>query len=204
MSVDVRRLAVELAKNGCFLVGDFKLSSGITSPYYIDLRAVPSFPGMFELVINAYIEGVSKLGLSFDRIAGIATAGIPIATTVAYRLKKPFLYVRKEERTHGTKRLIEGVVKPGDTVLLVDDVATSGGNLLKAIDVLRNDGAKVEKAIVLVDREHDAKKNLAKLQVDLFSLTTSSELITQLYLEKMVTEKDYKKVLDYIKGGKRV
>lgn len=204
MSVDIKEIAVELAKNGCFLVGEFKLTSGIASPYYIDLRAVPSFPDLFERVINAYLAGIADLGLSFDRIAGIATAGIPIAATVAYRLRKPFLYVRKDGRTHGTMRLIEGIVKPEDTVLLVDDVATSGGNLLNATEILRKEGAKVKQAIVLVDREHDAKMNLAKLQVELLSITTSSELVTQLYLEKMITEKDYKKVLDYIKGAKHV
>ena len=196
-------LAVELAKHECVLVGEFRLTSGLTSPYYIDLRRVPSHPELFDRVADAYISVLKKHGIRFDRIAGVPTAGIPVATLVAYKSKKPFLYVRKEERAHGTQRLVEGVVNPGDRVLLVDDVVTTGGNLQRAIGVLRESGARVEHAAVLVDREQGARENLAAAGVELLALMTASELIGELYSKGIISKEDHEKVIEYIGREKR-
>jgi orotate phosphoribosyltransferase len=204
MSVDERKIALALAEHRCVLVGEFKLSSGVMSPYYIDLRAVPSYPELFEAVTEAYVGKIKELGLAFDRIAGIATAGIPIASIIAYKLKKPMLYIRKEERAHGTQRMIEGVVREGDEILFVDDVATTGGNLLRGIDAVRAQGAKVNFTIVLVDREQGAGKNLAAAGVKLISITTSSRLMEQLYFSGIISKEDYDRVIDYIRSEKNV
>ena len=196
-------LAIELAKHGCVLVGEFKLTSGLKSPYYIDLRRVPSHPELFDQVADAYISVLKKHGTRFDRIAGVPTAGIPVATLVAYKSKKPFLYVRKEERAHGTQRLIEGVVNPGDRVLLIDDVVTTGGNLQRAIGALRESGARVEHAAVLVDREQGARENLAASGVELLALMTASELIGELYSKGIISKEDHERVIEYIGREKR-
>jgi orotate phosphoribosyltransferase len=200
--MNLSKLAVELANHECVLVGEFKLSSGLMSPYYLDLRAIPSYPELLELVIETYIESLKKLQISFDRIAGIATAGIPVATMVAYKLKKPFLYVRKEEKAYGTKRLLEGIVEKGDVVLLLDDVATTGGNLQHAVNVLRENGAEVKQTIVLVDREQGARQNLAKMNVELITITNSSELMKELHSKGVVKKDDYEEVIEYIRRGK--
>lgn len=204
MRIDVSKLALALAKHKCVLVGEFKLSSGITSPYYVDLRTVPSHPELFDLVADAYVAGLKDLKLTFDRIAGIATAGVPIASLVAHKLKKPFLYARKDEKAYGTKNLIEGVVNAGDSVLVVDDVATTGGSLQRAIGALRERGAKVNHVMVLVDREQGAKESLNAMDVKLISLMTSSKLIEELHLKGIVAKGDYEKVLEYIRRGKHV
>jgi len=203
MGVDTSKIALALAEHRCILVGEFRLSSGLVSPYYIDLRAVPSYPGLFDLMTDAYVSTLSELKIPFDRIAGIATAGIPLAALVAYKLRKPFLYVRKGERAHGTQRLVEGKVKPGDTVLLLDDVVTTGGNLLRGIRALRERGAKVAHALVLVDREQGAKENLEAAGVKIISILTSSEVIEHLYSKGVISREEYERVIDYIKGGKR-
>jgi len=204
MKADMSKIALALAKHDCVLIGEFKLSSGVTSPYYIDLRTVPSHPKLFDLVTNAYVAVLKSLKLDFDRVAGVATAGVPIAALVAYKLKKPFLYVRKEEKAHGTKSLIEGIVNSGDSLLIVDDVATTGGSLQRAVEALRERGAKVEHVVVLVDREQGAGKNLAAKGVKLVSLMTSSKLIEELYLKGIVAKSDYEKVVEYIRRGEYV
>ncbi|MBC7218930.1 MAG: orotate phosphoribosyltransferase [Hadesarchaea archaeon] len=202
--IDIQKIALALAKHNCVMVGEFKLTSGLMSPYYIDLRATPSHQDLFDLITSAYVAELKSLGLSFDRIAGVATAGVPIGALVAYKLNKPFLYIRREERTHGTKSLIEGVINPGESVLIVDDAITTGGSLLKAIEAIRERGGKVEYAMVLVDREQGGAQNLAKRGVKLISLMTASRLMQELYLKGFISKEDYEKVIKYIKESKNV
>ena len=140
-----------LNKIGALKFGTFKLTSGRTSPYYIDLRVVPSFPDAFQRVCDLYqsvIEG--EIGAeNFDRIAGIPTSGISFASVIAYSLRKPFLYVRPRVRLHGRERRIEGVVMPGDRVLLIDDVCTTGSTLETCSLALREKGVSVVWGLVL-------------------------------------------------------
>ncbi|MGQ9787940.1 MAG: orotate phosphoribosyltransferase [Candidatus Hadarchaeaceae archaeon] len=202
--VDIQKIALALAKHNCVMVGEFKLTSGLMSPYYIDLRATPSHQDLFDLITSAYVAELKSLGLTFDRIAGVATAGVPIGALVAYKLNKPFLYIRREERNHGTKSLIEGVINPGESVLIVDDAVTTGGSLLKAIEAIRERGGRVEYAMVLVDREQGGAQNLVKRGVKLISLMTSSRLIHELYLKGFIGREDYEKVIKYIGENKNV
>jgi orotate phosphoribosyltransferase len=179
-------------------MGEFKLSSGLTSPYYVDLRTLPSYPELFRMVTDAYVSKLEDMDIGFDRIAGIAVAGIPIATLVAHKLNKPLLYIRKEDKTHGIGRSIEGVVRAGNTILIIDDVATTGESLHRATKTLRGCGAKVEYAMVLVDREQGAKRNLETMGVKLLSLITASELIRELYSKNIISGVEYEKIVKYI------
>ncbi|MGC8816912.1 MAG: orotate phosphoribosyltransferase [Candidatus Hadarchaeum sp.] len=202
--IDVQKIALALAKHRCVMVGEFKLTSGLMSPYYIDLRATPSHQDLFDLITSAYVAELKSRGISFDRIAGVATAGVPIGALVAYKLNKPFLYIRREERTHGTKSLIEGVINPGESILIVDDAVTTGGSLLKAIEAIQERGGRVEYAMVLVDREQGGAQNLAKKGVKLISLMTASRLIQELYLKGFISREDYERVIKYIQESKNI
>lgn len=179
-----------LHKIGALQFGAFKLTSGKVSPYYIDLRIVPSFPDAFEKICDLYVKLIkSDIGANnFDRIAGIPTAGIPFASLTAYHLKKPFLYIRPTERLHGRERRVEGILLPGNRVLLMDDLITSGGSLRTAVEAIRTEGGVVTDAIVLLDREEGGKENLAKDNVKLHYLLTTSEAANKLYEIGTITE----------------
>ena len=131
-------MAKILYKIDALKFGLFKLTSGKVSPYYIDLRIIPSFPDAFRDICNFYAEQITtQIGLkNFDRIAGIPIAGIPFASQVAYNLKKPFLYVRKGVKLHGRERRVEGILVSGNRVLLLDDLVTTGLTLKKAAEAL--------------------------------------------------------------------
>ena len=158
--------------------GLFKLSSGKVSPYYVDLRVVPSFPDAFRQICDSYGNLiVSQIGLSnFDRVAGVPIAGIPFASQIAYNLRKPFLYVRKGVRLHGRQRRVEGILVSGDKVLLIDDLVTTGLTLKKAADAVRAEGGVVTTAIAFLDREEGGKKKLSKDGIELHSLFKISEI----------------------------
>ena len=99
---------------------------------------------------------------------------------------------------------MEGELNPGDVVLVVDDVATTGRSLKWAVEVLRGHGAEVAHAVVLVDREQGARKNLRNEGVELIAVTTAKELIKELYLRGNISNEEYRKVMDYIEEGRDV
>ncbi|MFQ6074073.1 MAG: orotate phosphoribosyltransferase [Candidatus Bathyarchaeia archaeon] len=190
-----------LHKIGALKFGVFKLTSGRTSPYYIDLRIVPSFPDAFQRVCNVYVKLIKEeLGKEgFDRIAGIPTAGIPFASFVAYQLKKPFLYIRQRARLHGRERRIEGIIMPGDRVLLVDDLITTGGSLRKAARAIRAEGGIVTHALVLLDREEGGKQKLAEDNISLHYLLTASEAAKKLYEVGAIDDEQLNTILKQVK-----
>ncbi|MDQ1278771.1 MAG: orotate phosphoribosyltransferase [Thermoproteota archaeon] len=190
-----------LTRIGALRFGTFTLTGGRLSPYYIDLRIVPSIPEAFNRVVNMYLD-VTKNEIktdNFSRIAGIPTAGVPFASVLAYSLSKPFLYVRKEASTHGRERRVEGILQPGDQVLLVDDVITTGGSLLTAVDAIRAEGGVVKDVLVLIDREEGGREALAKIDVELHCLTKISEMAKFLYEMETISKEQFKDIQKQIK-----
>ena len=197
-----KQLCQVLYKIGALKFGTFKLTSGKISPYYIDLRMVPSFPDAFHKICELYIKLVrSSVGAeSFKRIAGIPTAGIPFASVVAYNLDKSFLYTRPTQRKHGRERRVEGMLVSGDKVLLLDDLITSGKSLSKAASAIRAEGGVVDDAVVLIDREEGGKEKLAKDCIKLHYLMKASEAANTLCEIGAITESELKTVLKQRKG----
>jgi len=190
-----------LNRVGALKFGTFKLTSGEISPYYIDLRIVPSFPDAFKRICDLYIALIkSDVGADgFDRIAGIPTAGISFASITAYHLKKPFLYVRTDERQHGRGRWVEGILMPGNRVLLMDDLITKGGSIVKAAEAVRAEGGTVTDAVVLLDREENGETNLAKNGIKLHYLLTTSELASKLHDMDAITKEQLNTILKRVK-----
>jgi orotate phosphoribosyltransferase len=194
------QMANILLKLDVLKFGVFKLSSGKASPYYIDLRVIPSFPDAFREICDFYAEYIdNEIGLkNFDRIAGVPVAGIIFASQVAYNLKKPFLYVRKGVRMHGRERRVEGVLASGDRVLLIDDLVTTGLTLKKTIDAVRAEGGVVTDAVVFLDRE-EGKQQLEKSGIKLHSLLKVSEIANTLYELGAIDHESLKTILKQVK-----
>lgn len=189
-------LAEALFRIGALRFGKFTLASGRTSSYYLDLRVVPSDTVAYGLAVSAYQAMAKEMGDgTFDVVAGVATAGVTISSPLAYLLKKPMVYVRSEEKSHGLGKRVEGAVRPGWRALVVDDLVTTGGSIISAVEALREAGCAVKDAAVLVDRLEGGKANLAAAGVRLRSFVDVKELVETLYGMKKVTKGDLQAVL---------
>ena len=169
--VDVVRALVEL---GAVQVGEFTLASGQKSHYYVDLRLLVSAPTVLALVAQQYARHVRRL--KPDLLAGVPYAGLPIATAVSLHTGVPMIYPRREAKDHGTGRRVEGRFQPGQRVAVIEDVTTTGGSVLRAVEELRGLGLVVEDAIVFLDREQGAGENLRRAGVRLHACLTASEM----------------------------
>jgi orotate phosphoribosyltransferase len=205
MAVSFEKEKAELSrilhKIGALKFGAFKLSSGRVSPYYIDLRIVPSFPDVFQRVCDLYVKLLEKdLGAeNVNRIAGIPTAGVPFASAVAYLMKKPFVYIRPKVKMHGRERRVEGILMPGDSVLLIDDLITTGLSLRKAARAIKAEGGVVKDALVMLDREEGGKERLLKDGIKLHYLLTAREAATKLHELGAIEEDQLKTILKQTK-----
>jgi orotate phosphoribosyltransferase len=188
-------LADALFRIGALRFGKFTLASGKSSSYYLDLRVVPSDPRAYGLAISAYLSMVKEVGeQNFDVLAGVATAGVTISSPLAYVLKKPMVYVRREEKDHGLGKSVEGAVAPGWRAIVIDDLVTTGGSIVSAVEALRKSGCVVKDALVLADRLEGGKANLAMAGVKLRAFADVKDLVETLHGQKKVTNADYQAV----------
>jgi orotate phosphoribosyltransferase len=188
-----------LLRTGSLEFGTFKLASGLLSPYYVDLRLIPSYPEAFQLTIDMYRSVIEPdLVKRVQRLAGVPTAGIAYAAVIALSLTKPLLYVRRELKEHGRDKKVEGLLQPGDKVLVLDDVVTTGKSLLEAADVIRAEGGIVDDAVVLLDRQQGAEENLRRKQVRLHSFTTMRRIADRLLNLGTIDEGQHKEILGQI------
>jgi uridine monophosphate synthetase len=173
-------LADGLLEASCIKFGEFTLKSGLISPIYIDLRLIITYPKLLQQVGMAYLPILEKL--KFDRIAGLPYAAIPIATTISLAGNYPMIYPRKEAKAYGTKAEIEGQYHAGETVVIIDDLATTGGSKFEAIEKLTGAGLIVKDVVVLVDRQSGAKESLEQAGFSMHAVLTITEMLD--YWEK--------------------
>jgi uridine monophosphate synthetase len=175
-----KSLADELLSAGCIKLGEFTLKSGLKSPIYIDLRRVITYPKLLEQIGAAYLPLLSTL--HFSRIAGLPYAAIPITTAISLQGNYPMIYPRKEAKSYGTKAQIEGEYQAGETVVVIDDLATTGQSKFEAIEKLTGAGLVVKDVVVLVDRQSGAKESLVQAGYSLHAVLTIGQLLD--YWEK--------------------
>jgi len=153
-----------LLKERAVKFGDFTLSSGKKSDFYIDCRKVTLYPEGAKLIAKIILEKIK--GLKVDAVGGLTLGADPITSSVVALSNIPGFIVRKKEKEHGTKQKIEGLLEPKWNVVVVEDVATTGASALEAVQAVEAAGAKVVKVISIVDREEGAKDALKNYDFD--------------------------------------
>ena len=144
-----------LKKNQVIRFGEFTLSSGKKSDYYVDMKRAITNPAILNLASEIITE---KLDGSVNKIAGPALGAIPLITAVSLKSRIPMLMIRSAKKDYGTSQLIEGDLEEGDLVVVLEDVTTTGKSLMDAIEAILEAGGKIQKAYVVVDRAEGAKE----------------------------------------------
>ncbi len=162
-----------LTSCGALQFGDFTLASGRKSRYYVDIKKAVTRPE----ILREIARGMAPHASTAARIAGVELGAVPIAAAVALETGKPYIMVRKERKEHGTGKDFEGDLASGDILLFVEDVVTTGGTLVKAIERVRGHGAVVTDVVAVVDREEGGRDALAAIGVALHALLPAAKLV---------------------------
>ncbi len=154
--------------------GEFTLRSGKKSHYYVDLKKATCDPSALEMMADAVIEKMPK---NIDRIAGLELGSVPIAAVVSVKTRIPMIIVRKEKKDYGTGKRIEGPLKEGENVMIIEDTTTTGGQIVKAVNAIRGAGGIVDEAIVVVNREEGADEALKAENAELISVLKAGDIL---------------------------
>jgi orotate phosphoribosyltransferase len=203
MSTVTDKVANALYSSGCLKFGSFKIKSGATSPYYIDLARLLALPEALCTIAEAAAEEIKKLMVvdRIDKLASIELKGALIVPSIACKVNLPCIVVRKESKAYGVTGRIAGAdVAKGDNFLFFDDVISEGLSKVEGIKPLQELGGNVKHLLVVVNREQGGKENLEKLGFKMHALAKVSELVESLYHNKRISKAQSQEVLDYVKN----
>jgi orotate phosphoribosyltransferase len=172
--MDTATLVETLRDSGAVKFGEFELSHGGTSSYYVDKYVFETDPAALSAIASAFAER-----LDGETLAGVALGAVPLVTATALAADLPYVIVRKEAKEYGTGNRIEGTLPDDGEVVVIEDIATTGQSAIDAVEALREAGASVERVLVVVDREEGATAAMAEHDVALESLVTASDLLAE-------------------------
>lgn len=195
-------LACELVDAGAVKFGTFTLKSGITSPFYVDLRVSVSYPKLLHDIADAVVAKIKEDKIEGDLLCGVPYTALPIATCVAMTTEQPMVMVRKEIKAYGTKRPIEGTFHPGQKCIIIEDIVSSGSSIIEIAQALSTAGLIVTDAVVFLDREQGGKENLQKWNIQLHSIFHITSIMKKLVAKKRLSEEVASKVAAFVQSVK--
>lgn len=202
MSNVTSQVAEVLYSSGCLKFGTFKIKSGASSPYYIDLASLLSSPKDLCNIAEIAADQIKRIIVSnrIDKLASIELKGALILPSIACKVNLPCVVVRKEEKAYGvTGRIAGAEVTKGESILFFDDVVSEGLSKLEGIKPLEELGARVKNVMVVVDREQGGKENLEKLGYRVHALAKVSELVNSLLQSGKISTEQAEAVINFVK-----
>jgi orotate phosphoribosyltransferase len=201
----MKHIGLLLIRNEAIKFGDYTLSSGKKSPYYIDLRQTISSPITMDWISSSLVRIIiNEIGKNkVDKILGVPTAGVPFATMVSQKLALPLIYYRKARKEHGVRKKIEGSLERNDRVLIVDDLITTGESVIEAAEAVREQGGIASELVVLLDREQGGTERLRATYIEPHILFKVSDAFTWLTEVDLLSRKEYEEIVKYIDSEKQ-
>lgn len=193
-----KEIAIDLHEIGALNFGEFTFKSGIVSPMYMDLRLFVSYPKVLKKVARAFSSMIEPL--TYDKLAGIAYAALPIAGAVSLEMEKPWIYMRKEglAKSYGLKKAIEGEYNDGDVIVVIDDLITKGDSKLEVIEPFESNGLKINDFVVLIDYEKGGSALLKEKGFNLHAFLTMREVVEIMKSEGKIDDAKYKQCVDFL------
>ncbi len=187
----------------------YRYASGILSPVYTDCRVLMAYPDKRRLIRDYYIDAIEKSGVSFEVVAGTATAGIPHAAWIADKLNLPMVYVRGKAKDYGKENLMEGIIKKGQKVIVIEDLVSTGDSAINSVNAIRATGGDVCSVFSIITYGlKKAEQNFEENKLKLYSLTTFQDLVKKAQELNYINKEDIATILDWtadpINWGKRM
>ncbi len=196
----VAQALLEINAVGFSLEKPITFKSGIISPVYVDNRKLPFYPENWDTVLEGLAYLIRKDKIDFDVVAGIETAGIPHSAALGFILKKPSVFVRKQAKDHGTKKMVEGGSVKGKKVLLIEDHVTTGGSSLAGVASLRAEGAIVTDCLCITNYEfQEVFTAFEKANVKLHMATTFKVILEEAVKAQKITQSQIATIQDWMK-----
>ncbi len=162
--------------DAALLRGEFTLRSGRKSKYYLDKYLFQTQPDILEALAERFAKRIESLPGGVDRLAGAELGGVPLVSATGIAADKPFILIRNQKKGYGTAKQVEGELNPGDKVVILEDIATTGGQVLEAAQTLTGMGAEIVKIIAVIDRQEGARENIEAAGYGFDSLLTKADL----------------------------
>ena len=200
VSKTVAKLLLELGAITLNPTQPFKYASGILSPVYTDCRVLMAYPDQRSQFRDLYIDAIKQSGAVFDVVAGNATAGIPHAAWIADKLNLPMVYVRGKAKDHGKENLVEGIIKKGQKVVVIEDLISTGDSAINSVNAVRAAGGTVEIVFAIITYGMKiAEENFKQNDLKLISLTSFTDVLDEAIIQGKISESEKEIILLWIK-----